>query len=139
MPINCDIILQWNAKSGQLRALGAALWRWCRHAEGNTGVYQHLDNQGLADLLAGNFPAPSQTPRQTQRRGVHFGFRDETSQDRQATTDSLRRELPSDGVEDILVGGASWALNPRELSCFATGEERKMAETIPLEHYHDEP
>lgn len=112
MSVNCDVILQWNATPGQLRALGAALWRWCRHAEGNTGVYQHLDNQALADLLAGRFPVPSQTPRQGQPRGVHFGVRDETSRDRRATADSLRRELPSEGVEDVLVGGESWALIP---------------------------
>jgi hypothetical protein len=112
MPINCDIILQWNATSGQLRALGAALWRWCRHGEGDTGVYQHLDNQVLADLLAGRLPAPSQTPRQDERRGVHFGVRDERSQDREATADSLRKAIPSEGVEDILVNGRSWALIP---------------------------
>jgi hypothetical protein len=108
MPINCDIILQWNATSGQLRALGAALWRWCRHGEGDTGVYQHLDNQTLADLLAGQLPAPSQASGQAGGRGVCFRVRDETSQDRQATTDSLRRDLPSEGVQDILVDGKSW-------------------------------
>jgi hypothetical protein len=112
MSVNCDVILQWNATPGQLRALGAALWRWCRHAEGNTGVYQHLDNQALADLIVGKLPAPSQGSRQAESRGVHFGVRDETSQDSLATADRLRRELPSEGVEDILVGGRSWALIP---------------------------
>jgi hypothetical protein len=136
MPIDCDVILQWNATPGQLRALGAALWQWYRHAQGNTDVYQHLNNQGLADLLAGRLPVQGPTTRQTERRGIHFGFRDETSQDSRATADRLRRELPSEGVEDILVGGESWALNAVPLR---NGEERSMAETIPLEHNHDEP
>jgi hypothetical protein len=104
MPINCDVILQWGATSEQLRALGAALWRWCNRVAGSTGIYQYLDNQALADLIAGELPAS----RQTQRRGVHLWVRDEVSHDRQATIDSLRREVPLNGVEDIVVEGMSW-------------------------------
>jgi hypothetical protein len=62
----------------------------------------------LADLIAGKLPRPSRTSRQAERRGVYLRLRDEASQDRQATIDSLRREIPADGVEDILVDGKSW-------------------------------
>jgi len=59
MPSNCDIILQQSATPDQLAALGTSLWRWCNRTAGDTGVYQYLDNQGLADMIAGKFPAPS--------------------------------------------------------------------------------
>ena len=52
MSITCDVILQWGATPEQLRALGAALWRWCDRTAGDTGIYQYLDNQALADLIA---------------------------------------------------------------------------------------
>jgi hypothetical protein len=110
MSINCDVILQWRATPAELIDLGAALWRWCNHAAGDTGIYQYLDNQALADLIAGKHPASSQTPWQAERRGVHFRFRDEASHNRQATIDSLRREIPAKGVEDIVVEGKSWSL-----------------------------
>jgi hypothetical protein len=110
MSINCDLILQWSATPAELTDLGAALWRWCNHAAGDTGIYQYLDNQALADLIAGKLPVSSQIPWQADRRGVHFRFRDEASHDLQATIDSLRREIPARGVEDILVESKSWTL-----------------------------
>ena len=112
MSINCDVILQWHATPAELTDLGTALWRWCNHTAGETGIYQYLDNQPLADLIAGKHPASSQTPGLAERRGVHFKFRDEASHDRQATIDSLRREIPAKGVEDIIVDGKSWSLGP---------------------------
>jgi hypothetical protein len=108
MSINCDVILQWNATPEQLTALGAALWRWCNGPAGAAGIYQYLDDQALADLIAGKLPRPSRTSRQPERRGVYLRLRDEASQDRQAAIDSLRREIPAGGVEDILVDGKSW-------------------------------
>jgi hypothetical protein len=104
MSINCDVILQWSATPEQLTALGGALWSWCNRRAANGGIYQYLDNQALADLIAGKLPASSQG----ERRGVHLRVRDEASQERQATIDSLRREVPAKGVEDILVDGQSW-------------------------------
>jgi len=98
MSMHCDIILRGSATPGQLAAVGSGLWRWCRLTAGDTGVYQHLDSQTLADLIAGIVPA----------RGLHCRVRDEASQDRQATVDSLRRALPADGIEDVMVEGASW-------------------------------
>ena len=106
MSINCDVILQWSATPEQLTVLGAAFWRWCVHGAERTGIYQFLDNQALADLIAGQLPASSGTP--ADRRGVHFWVRDVASHDRQATIDCLRREIPAKGVEDIVVDGTSW-------------------------------
>lgn len=104
MSIHCDVILAWNATPVQLTALGIALWRWCSHVAGRTSIYQYLDNQTLADLIAGRFPAPDQGG----RPGVSFQVRDHVSRDRQAAIDDLRRELPAHGVADILVDGKSW-------------------------------
>jgi hypothetical protein len=108
MSIECDIILRWGATPDQLTALGGALWRWCTRESGAGGIYQYLDNQALADLVAGKLPASGPSPPQAERWGVHFWVRDEASHDRQSTIDALRREIPTGGVEDIIVAGASW-------------------------------
>jgi hypothetical protein len=107
MSIHCDVILKWSATPEQLTAVGAALWRCCNRAAGARGIYRYLDNQALADLIAGKLPASSQTPRQAERRGVLFRFRDEASHSRQAAIDNLRREIPAKGIEDIMVDGQS--------------------------------
>jgi len=107
MSINCDVILQWGATPDQLTALGGALWRWCNRVAGRAGIYQYLDNQELADLIAGKLPS-NQAPEQGERRGVHVRVRDEVSPDRQAAIDSLRWELPAKGVEDVMIDGTSW-------------------------------
>ena len=109
MSILCDVTLRWSATPEQLRALGAALWRWSTGALGNTSIYQYLDNQVLADLMDGKHPVSTQTPRQAES-GVHLSIRDEASADRQATLTRLRRQLPAAGVEDIVVAGKSWKL-----------------------------
>jgi hypothetical protein len=106
MSINCDVILKWSATPEQLTALGTALWRWCGLVTRDKAIYQFLDNQALADLIAGTFPASAQT----ERRGLHLWVRDETSPNRRTAIESLRRELPSEGVEDVLIDGMSWAL-----------------------------
>ena len=110
MSMNCNIILRWGATPEQLSALGAALWQWCNRTAEHTGIYQYLDNQALADLIGGKLPASSQTPWQTELRGVPFWVRDEASPDRRATIARLRREIPVHGVEDIVVDGKSWNL-----------------------------
>src|SRR5262245_34158546 len=107
MSVDCELILQLSATPEQLTALGAALWRWCTRVSGGTGMYQFLDNQGLADLIAGRLPESNQTLTYADTRGVHFLVRDE-SQDRQAAIVSLRQAIPANGVEDILVEGTSW-------------------------------
>lgn len=110
MSNNCDIILQWSATPEQLSALGAAIWRWCSRTARTTGIYQHLDNQAMADLIAGKLPSSSQTSWRGDPRGVHFCLQREASHDRQATFGSLRRELPAGGIEDIVIDGKSWNL-----------------------------
>jgi hypothetical protein len=110
MSFVCDITLKRNATSAQLAALGAALWRWSSRDPWKPGIYQYLDNQVLADLIAGKEPTSGQSPRQSEQRsdGIHFGLRDTGTYDRQATIDSLRQEIPSEAVADIVVDGASW-------------------------------
>jgi hypothetical protein len=109
MPINCDVILRWDATPEQLKVLGTALWSWCTGALGEAGIYQYLDNQVLADLLEGKHPVLT-TMTGWAGTGLRFGVRDEASSDRQATVNSLRRGIPSAGVEDIVVAGKSWNL-----------------------------
>ena len=103
MSVHCDFILKWDATPDQLTALGRALWGWCIRVAGGTGIYQYLDHQKLADLIAGKFPLAGQIPSQAD-----FRVRDHLSHERQATIDRLRREIPVEGVEDILVEGKSW-------------------------------
>lgn len=104
MSITCDVIVQWNASPAQLNALGAGLWRWCTRAAGQTGIYRLLDNQPLADLIAGTLPATGWAG----QRGVHLYVRDEVSRTRQATIDGLRKDIPAMGLVDIMVDGISW-------------------------------
>jgi hypothetical protein len=108
MSMRCDVTLRWGATPHELRALGAALWRWCTRAVGGAGIYPYLDSEVLADLMDGKHPAPSQTPQQAES-GVRFSIQDESSEDREAVITSLRRWIPAAGVEDIVVGGKSWA------------------------------
>jgi hypothetical protein len=82
------------------------LWHCCNNTAGNSNIYQYLDNQVLADVIAGKFPVSADT----DRRGAHFRFRDQRSDSRQAAIDRLRREIPPKGVVDILVDGSSWNL-----------------------------
>jgi hypothetical protein len=106
--IYCHVILKPSATPGQLARLGAALWRWCTHAAGRAGMYQYLDNQALADLLAGRLPAADPAAPPAERWGARFGVGDGAFRDRQALIDSLRREIPAEGVEDVRADGVSW-------------------------------
>jgi hypothetical protein len=116
MSISCQVILNPGMTPGQLAALGAALWRWCTRSAGGTGIYRYLDNQALADLIAGRLPVPDPATRPAGQWGVRFGVRDGAFPDRRALIDSLRREIPTAGVEDVLADGTSW-----------TGAETKAA------------
>ena len=98
MSIDCEMTLRRTATAAQLAELGRALWGWLLRGARETSMGDQLDNQTLADLIAGQLPVA----------GVFFRFRDESSADRQATLDSLRRQLPAGGVADILVAGKSW-------------------------------
>jgi hypothetical protein len=104
MSVTCEVTVQWGATPEQLTALGSALWRWCVRGAGDAGIYGYLDSQPLADLIAGTLPGAGRAG----QRGVHFRLRDMTSPSRQATIDSLRRAIPVQGVEDVVVDGVSW-------------------------------
>ncbi len=118
MSIECDVIVRCDATSGELRALGAALWRWCvgNAATAGTGVYQYLDNQALSDLIAGEVPRAGQGRSPGQRPGVHLRVQDEVSPDRRAAIALLRRAMPARGVADVLVAGRSWDQGEPEAS-----------------------
>lgn len=103
MSIHFDVILRRNTAPELLAALGAALWHWSSITAGATGIYQYVDNQALADLIAGKVPASS-------GRGVHFRTWDQTSPNRQAAIDNLRWALPGHWVEDVVVDGKGWEL-----------------------------
>jgi hypothetical protein len=79
MSMNCDIILKWSSTPEQLAAVGSALWRWCNRTARAAGIYRYLDNQALADLIAGELPdgqpnllasRPTGRPFLVPRRGV---------------------------------------------------------------------
>lgn len=109
MSTQCDVVVRWGATADQLMALGAALWRWSNRMPTYTGNYQRLDNQALADLIAGKLPVGAQRG----PTGVHFVFSDPGSPNRASTIARLHNEIPAEGVEDILVDGTSWKLVQR--------------------------
>jgi hypothetical protein len=111
MAIFCDITVKATGTAQQFKDLGAALWRWCMRTVGKAGIYQYLDNQVLADLMDGKLSAGHAT----WKRGVHVGVWDAVSVSPQAAIDRLRLEIPQEGVEDIVVNGASWQV-PRTKS-----------------------
>jgi hypothetical protein len=120
MSINCDVVVRARATAEQLTRLGSALWRWCGRAAGDTGIYPYLDNQVMADLIAGKQPMSGQTPRQSEDRpdGIRFSIYDAGSHDRKETINRLRWEIPSEGIADILVDGLSWKVfEPEAQSC----------------------
>src|SRR5205807_9358993 len=98
MPAKCDVIVGWEATPEQLTALGTALCRWCVRGAGDRGIYEYLDNQVLADLIAGRFPSACQAPQPADRRGTHFRVWDRESNDCRAAIETLRREIPAAGV-----------------------------------------
>jgi hypothetical protein len=89
------------------RPLAAALWGWCKRTAGDASIYQYLDNQPLADLLAGRFPSREPLAQGTDRPQVSFSVGDEPARDREGILESLRRALPSEGVADVRVDGLS--------------------------------
>ena len=108
MSVGCELILHWDATPEQQRAVGGALWGWCSRTAGDAGIYQYLDNQGLADLLAGRLPAPGPLARNGGLPSVSFLARGDPARDRQEMLASLRRALPGAGLADVRVDGRSW-------------------------------
>ena len=108
MSIHCDVMLRCNANPEQLRAVGAALWRWSNGGAGGAGPFQSLDNQALADLIGGQLPLSDQARLRAERPCVRLRVRDETSRNRREAIAGLRRELPAAAVEDVVIDGVSW-------------------------------
>jgi hypothetical protein len=103
MSIACDIIIKWKATPVQLAELGNALWRWCSSTRGQVALYQLLDNQALADLMAGKLPIVDE-----RTRGIHFRVRDRFAHNSQSAVGALRHELPGEAIADVLIDGISW-------------------------------
>lgn len=112
MFVHCDVILLSSATPAQLTAVGLALWRWCLAASGEHGMYPCLDNRTLSDLVGGKFPAAEKLTNRSEQ-GFRFSVEDERSLDPETTIDSLRRTIPAQGIEDIVVAGKSWKLVAR--------------------------
>ena len=66
-------------------------------------MYPYLDNQALADLLAGRLPASGATGWGTGLPYVQFTVPGDPARDGEATLESLRRRIPGEGVADICV------------------------------------
>jgi len=107
MSINCKVALRWDSTPEQQRALGAALWRWCHRAARSVGMYPYLDNQALADLLAGRLPALRATAWDAGLPYVQFTVPGDPARDGEATLESLRRGIPGEAVAEIRVQGSS--------------------------------
>jgi hypothetical protein len=119
MSIKCDVIVNRSATPEQLNALGRAFWQWGNRTMKSRDFYKYLNNQLLADLIAGRLPKSGQTPVQSVQRadGIHFEVDDNESVDSQGAIARLRREIPDRGVVDIKVAGLSWKICEREMSC----------------------
>jgi hypothetical protein len=105
MSINCTVTLRWDSTPRQQRALGVALWHWCNGASGNAGMYPYLDNQALADLLAGKLPASEATAWGAGLPRVQFSVPGDPARDGEAVLESLRRAMPDEGVAELRVDG----------------------------------
>jgi hypothetical protein len=86
-------------------------------------MYQYLDNQALADLLAGRLPAAWPTAGKAGLPRVQFWVRGDPARDRETLLESLRRALPDAGAADIRVDGASWRPGEVGRANPAVGEE----------------
>jgi len=135
MSDHCDVILPWDATPGQLRAIGAALWRWCNGPDADLGVCQALDNQPLADLIAGKLPAVTGpgTGLASDERGIRVRVPCAADPDCQATMDRLRRGLPHAGVVAVQADGASW---DRVDPACSTGTTSGVTEPTPQRDHH---
>jgi hypothetical protein len=108
MSRTCDVILDWSATPAELNALGTALWSWCQRTGGDGATYRNVDSQSLADLIAGERPLFRLPPVQAQRQSLRFLVHEGRFPDRGTTIESLRHEIPAEGVYDVLVDGITW-------------------------------
>src|SRR5690349_19154362 len=110
MSINCTVTLRWDSTPAQQRALGVALWHWCNGVSGNAGMYSYLDNQAMADLLAGHLPAAEAAAWNAGSPHVSVTVPGDPARDGAATLKSLRRAIPGEGVAEVWVDDISTRL-----------------------------
>lgn len=110
MSINCDVFIRDRSTPEELKTLGNALWRWYSRSSGDEILCQSVDNQALADLLAGRVPSTRRSAHHVGQPYVSFRLRAATYADCAATFASLRSEVPAAQVSDIVVDGKSWTL-----------------------------
>lgn len=117
MPIRCELIPRRTATRKELQKLGDALQRWCHDEVKDEGGSRRIDAQGLEDLLGGRLPqalatealvGPDGPDPAADRRAVAVVVRGGPAYDRKAIIEGLRREIPAELVEDVLVAGRSW-------------------------------
>jgi hypothetical protein len=139
MALLCEIIPRRNATAGQLKRLGLALDRWYGRETGGDGIAHYIDYWALQDLLNGELPQPvalrlsttshardpwghmrprltveqlrTAFPEHALKRTLYLKVWGGDGFSRQRTIESLRRDIPHDLVEDILVEGRSWDLD----------------------------
>lgn len=73
-------------------------------------MYPYLDNQALADLLAGRLPASGAMGWGAGLPYVQFTVPGDPAREGEATLESLRRGIPGEGVAEIRVQGSSTRL-----------------------------
>jgi hypothetical protein len=117
MPIRCEVIPRRSATPQELQKLAAALQRWCHNEVKGEGGSRRLDPQAMEDLLAGKLPqrlavesliGPDEPDPEADRRAVPVVVRGGPAYDRKVIVQGLRREIPAELVEDVLVAGRSW-------------------------------
>jgi hypothetical protein len=106
----CELVIKSSATPEELRALGNALWGWCQKIGIDGTIYQYVDNQLFADLIAGRFPVAWHRPRKAGYSSLHFLVRGHAARDFRPTIDSVRCHLPEKAVEDFVIEGVSWNL-----------------------------
>jgi hypothetical protein len=83
-------------------------------------MYPYLDNQALADLLAGRLPSSRATGWDAGLPCVQFTVPGDPARYGETTLESLRRAIPGEGVAEIRVEGGSRRL--------ADGARRRTAD-----------
>jgi hypothetical protein len=110
MSLSCELVVKNGASPEELRDLGYALWGWCQKVGMQGTMYQCVNNQLLADLIAGRLPVACLPSRQAGHPSLRFLVRGHAARDFRPTIDSVRSDLPGKAVEDFVIEGVSWNL-----------------------------
>jgi hypothetical protein len=121
MAIDCEVILRWDATPTQQKALGNALWDWCTREAAGGSLYEYLDNQALADLMAGRLPASGQRVSDANLPYVYFTIPGDAKRDRHGLLKSLERAISLEGISDVRIDGISWQAAKSDERCTVRG------------------